>query len=90
MTESLRRVRDDGNRINGDGCEANCTLPTPCVGDCNGDQAVQVDELIMAVNIALGTADHSACESVDADGNGSCDIDELLLAVSHALSGCSE
>jgi len=59
-----------------------------CAGDCNGDRMVQVDEIVLAVNIALGTGDHSTCEAADADGNGKCEINELVLAVNSALNGC--
>jgi hypothetical protein len=36
--------------------------PSPgCVGDCNHDRSVTVDEILTMVNIALGNADVSAC-----------------------------
>src|SRR5262249_58715806 len=48
--------------------------PTPtaiaCVGDCNGDGVVTINELILAVNIALGDAPISACPAIDAHHNG--------------------
>jgi hypothetical protein len=40
------------------------------------------------VNIALGTADVSACAAGDADGNGSIEINEIIAAVNNALNGC--
>ena len=47
-------------------------LPTPaplsCAGDCNGDGSVAINELILGVNIALGTSPLSACAAIDADG----------------------
>jgi hypothetical protein len=70
------------------------TTPTPtdtpiavCIGDCNGDRAVLVNELITLVNIALGGAPSSQCP------NGippavSVDIALLVRAVGNALSGC--
>ena len=39
--------------------------PTSCVGDCNGDGEVRINELILGVNIALGNAAVSACASFD-------------------------
>jgi streptogramin lyase len=64
--------------------------PTPpaCVGDCNGDQSVTVDELLRMVNIALGNAPLSACEPGDGNGDGQITVDEILVAVNNALNGC--
>lgn len=59
-----------------------------CPGDCNGDGAVSIDELVRAVNIALDQADIAECKSIDADGNGTVSIDELIQAVLAALLGC--
>ena len=53
--------------LNGNPLEIIVNLPTPtptaaptpipplCIGDCNGDGTVTVDELITGVNMALGT-----------------------------------
>jgi hypothetical protein len=62
--------------------------PLPCVGDCNGDMVVTVDELLTMVNIALGNANVSACTAGDANGNGQITVDEILTAVNNALNGC--
>lgn len=59
-----------------------------CVGDCDGGGAVTVDDLVKAVNVALGTAEPSSCTSVDANGDGQVSIDELVQAVANALGGC--
>ena len=59
-----------------------------CVGDCNGEGAVTINEIIVCVNIALGGADPSACPQCDPSGNGSVEINELIAAVNNALSGC--
>jgi hypothetical protein len=61
-----------------------------CVGDCNGDVQVTIDELLTAINIALGTAPLTACPRADADGDGTVTIDDLLVAVSNALNGCQQ
>ncbi|MFN8643307.1 MAG: choice-of-anchor V domain-containing protein [Candidatus Binatia bacterium] len=63
--------------------------PAPaCAGDCNGDGAVAINELISGVNIALGTAPVGTCASIDANGDGRVAINELVAAVSRALGGC--
>lgn len=56
-------------------------------GDCNGDGRVAINELVIAVNIALGNAPMSACVAVDADGSGSVEINELVRAVNNATQG---
>jgi hypothetical protein len=65
--------------------------PTDCTGDCDHNGVVTVDELLTAVNIALGSADvpMSACLPADANLDYSVSIDELVTAVDHALLGCS-
>jgi hypothetical protein len=62
--------------------------PTPCAADCNGDGEVTVDELLTAVNIALGNAEVSACPPADASADGVVTVDEILRGVDAALDGC--
>lgn len=62
--------------------------PIPCYGDCNGNGEVSVDELVRAVNIALGSQSLGTCPASDSDLSGEVTIDELLLAVTAALNGC--
>ena len=59
-----------------------------CTGDCNADGQVTIDELITAINIALGNAPLSACLEADTDGNGSVEVNELVIGVQSALQGC--
>jgi hypothetical protein len=63
-------------------------LPGGCVGDCDGDGQVNVNELVLGVDILMGNRDLSACEGLDLSGNGSVEVDELLKAVDDALDGC--
>lgn len=68
--------------------------PTPeeigCVGDCNGDGRVAVNELITGVNIALGLAPVDQCPSFDANMSSTVSVNELIIAVNNALNGCPE
>jgi hypothetical protein len=66
------------------------TAPPPpsCLGDCNDDGQVTVDEIILLVNIALGTTDISECTAGDFDGGGEITVDEIVAAVNIALDGC--
>src|ERR1051326_4372709 len=42
-----------------------------CVGDCNGDGMVSIDELIVGVNIALNALDISKCPNLhEGEGKG--------------------
>lgn len=62
----------------------------PCVGDCNGDLAVTVDEIVKMVNIALGGLDISECPAGDRDDSGTITVDEIVQAVNNALTGCPQ
>jgi len=68
---------------------ATLSSPLPCVGDCNQDENITVDELVRGVNIALGRTDPSNCNGFDSNADGSVDISELLQAVNAALRGCT-
>ena len=59
-----------------------------CVGDCNANGTVTVDELVKAVNVSLGKTTLSACPAADRDGDGRVGIDELVTAVDRSLNGC--
>lgn len=59
-----------------------------CPGDCDGDGAVTVDELVTGIAIALGTAPLDACRTLDPDADG-VSIHDLLRAVAAALDGCA-
>src|SRR6187399_382895 len=58
------------------GCALGALLASPsaqaqtCVGDCNEDGQVLINELIIGVNIALDSQPVSACPSFDANNNG--------------------
>ena len=59
----------------------------PCVGDCNDDGIVTVDEILTLVNIALGNADATACPNGIPNG-AQVDVALILTAVNNALNGC--
>jgi hypothetical protein len=62
--------------------------PLSCPGDCSHDGTVSVDELVMGVSIALGTADVSSCPDIDLDGSGTVEVSEIVAAIDAALDGC--
>ena len=59
-----------------------------CTGDCDGDGAVTVTELIKGVNIALESASLDACPAFDANGDGTVTVNEIVAAVNYALTAC--
>jgi hypothetical protein len=62
--------------------------PPLCVGDCDPDRTVVINELIIGVNIALGFQPVAECSAFDRDESNSVEIDELITAVRNALEGC--
>jgi hypothetical protein len=64
------------------------TAARPCVGDCDRNQAVTVDEIVVGVRIVLGASPLGACSALDSNSAGQVTVDELVTAVHHALSGC--
>ena len=59
-----------------------------CVGDCNTDGNVPINELIVGVNIALGSSPVASCTAFDRNGDGQVSIDELLAGVNSAIDVC--
>jgi hypothetical protein len=88
---------DDNDCIVGT-CQGTGSFPTPtptptpsaqgCIGDCDGDGTVTIDNILVLVNIALEQAALSACPSGDRDGDGSVTVSEIIAAVGAALAGC--
>jgi hypothetical protein len=67
------------------------TEPAPaCTGDCDGNNAVAINELVVGVNVALDSMPATVCVRFDADDDGRVTIPELIQAVGNALSGCPE
>jgi hypothetical protein len=66
---------------------AQTLTPPACVGACVGSD-VTVNDLLIMVNIALGTSPLSACTAGDANGDTQITVDEILTAVRNALNGC--
>jgi hypothetical protein len=62
--------------------------PIACVGDCNHDGHILVNELVVGVLIVLDEEPLAACPSFDANSDGVATIDEVIRAVNGALMGC--
>lgn len=65
------------------------TLAVTCIGDCNGDGTVTINDILTMVNVALENAEVAACLAGDTNHDGQITVDEILTAVNHALNGCS-
>jgi hypothetical protein len=59
-----------------------------CAGDCDGDGAVGVAELVTGVRISLGENPLSQCAAFDVTPDGVLRIEELIAGVNAALQGC--
>lgn len=81
------------------GCDAECVqtptpspLPTPasCVGDCDENGSVAINELVKGVKIALAGGQINECPALDADLDAIVSVSELITAVTFAAEGCPE
>ena len=59
---------------------ARAALAAACVGDCNGDGEVTVNELLVLVNITLDTAALSSCAVGDQNDDGQITVNEIIGA----------
>ena len=62
--------------------------PPACPGDCDASGDVSINELLIGVNILLGSAAPSECLPVDGNGDGTVSVSELIQAVNVALGAC--
>jgi hypothetical protein len=53
-----------------------------------GQSNVSIGDLIICVNIVLGTANVSTCTAADVNNDGVVTISEVIQAVNAALNGC--
>lgn len=56
-------------------------------GDCDGNEAVSVAEIVRAVRIALGDDGVESCPGADVDGDTAIRVNELVQSVQAALDG---
>ena len=75
-------------------CGGRSSQPTPtprgCVGDCNHDGQVTVEELLIGAQIAQRSAPVVLCPAADADGDGAVTVDEIITANRNAQTGCPQ
>ncbi len=61
--------------------------PEGLASDCDGDDRVSINELVLAVSIALEVRALEECPVADPNGDGRVSVAELIKAVRSALSG---
>jgi len=59
-----------------------------CIGDCDGDAVLAINEMVLAVSIALGNAEVSECLAAACQGDQLVHINCLIGAVRNGLHGC--
>lgn len=64
-------------------------VPSSCVGDCDANGSVHIQELVTCVGIALGAQPLAACPACAPDPDALVMVSDLLRAVNNALVGCS-
>lgn len=70
------------------GGASRCSALVVCTGDCDGDGAVTIDEVVRQILIGLGAAPAGDCSAGDGNGDGTITVDEVVSAVNNALTGC--
>src|SRR5262249_21792407 len=63
-------------------------LAVGCVGACSDPNMVQISDLLIGVDIALGLTRVSRCVAFDANNDGNVNVVELLQGVQNAIEGC--
>lgn len=71
-------------------CQSDTLRVVPCVGDCEGDGQVTVDEVQRGVLVAVGLEAYSTCAAADGNEHGQVTVDELVRSVRNVLSSCVE
>jgi hypothetical protein len=59
-----------------------------CIGDCNGDGQVTVEEILTGVGMVLESRAPDVCAAFDPDHGGAVSVSDLVGAVNNALDGC--
>ena len=75
--------------VQGRSADVTVSLVQTCASDCNMDGEVTIDEIITAINLALGAADVAPCFAADINRDGEITIDELVAGTNSALLGCA-
>ena len=81
-------VADDGRTGSELWALPHAVLDQQCLGDCNGDGLVMVDELIVGIDIALALTAVDRCGAFDLNDDSHVALDELVGGIDRAVRGC--
>ena len=87
-TEAVLAAAARAAHQTGEAGEADSIVLRACAGDCNGDGAVDIAELVNLVSIGLGMQPLQICPSGDTNGDQEITVDEIVTALGNALRGC--
>jgi hypothetical protein len=62
-------------------------LTVECIGDCNGDGFVRIEDLLTATAVVLGARPLNACPGLDQQ-SGEVGVANVVSAINDALNGC--
>ena len=69
-------------------CVVSASAGAQCCGDCDGDGAVSISEVVTAVDaVLIGCPANGPCCG-DCNGSGDVSVNEVITAVANALDGC--
>lgn len=63
-------------------------IPGACVGDCDANGSVVVNEVVIGVNIALERSAVATCAAFDPNQTTTVSVSELVQGVNNLLRGC--
>jgi hypothetical protein len=84
----VRQARNGPLTVEAAAVDGSLTLAPPCAGDCDGDLSVELSELVLGVNVALGQSPVALCGRIDGDRSGQVTVDELLEGVASTMRSC--
>jgi hypothetical protein len=59
-----------------------------CIGDCNDDRQVRLEEILLLVNIAMQNTSIARCIAGNSTAEAAISVDELIRVIDSALTAC--
>lgn len=94
ITNTASATDTFGNTLSNAAGGATGVVVTSCTGDCDGNDAVTIGEIVKAVNVFLGRplcdpeTPTANCPVADTDSNGAVSLGEVMQTVGASLSNC--
>jgi hypothetical protein len=83
---AIRAVHGQGETA----ASARIDLFPACVGDCNANDDVGLDELVSCLNVANGNRQRVVCPACDMNRDGSVSMGELMVSLQNSAGQCVE